>query len=70
MAVFLHMTLFPTVVASYICLIWILLLFTLWPRFDYFTTLVKAYSGALTHYLVPLELDNVDHTTTTTFVKI
>ena len=33
------------------------------------TTLVRAYSSALIHYLTQLELDHVDHTTTTTFVK-
>ena len=34
------------------------------------TTLTRAYSSILTYYLVPLELDHVDHATTTTFVKI
>ena len=34
------------------------------------TTLTRAYSNALIYYLVPLELDHVDHATTTTFVKI
>ena len=37
---------------------------------DYSTTLIRVYSGALTHSLVPLELNYVDHTTTTTFVII
>ena len=37
---------------------------------EHFTTLEKAYSGNLVYYLVPLELDRVDHTNTTTFVKI
>ena len=33
------------------------------------TTLTRAFSSALIFYLVPLELDHMDHTTTTTFVK-
>ena len=33
------------------------------------TTLTRAYFSALIHYLVPLELDHVDHATTTTFAK-
>ena len=37
---------------------------------DHFTSLTRAYSSALIYYLVPLELDHVDHATTTTFVKI
>ena len=32
-------------------------------------TLTRAYSSALIYYLVPLELDHVDHATTTTFAK-
>ena len=38
--------------------------------FNYSTTLERAYSGALPHYLVPSELDHMDHTTNTTFIKI
>ena len=38
--------------------------------FNHSTTLTRAYFSALIYYLVPLELDHVDHTTTTTFVKI
>ena len=37
---------------------------------DHSTTLVRAYSSVLTYYLVLLELEHVDHTTTSTFVKI
>ena len=37
--------------------------------FDH-SNLVRAYSGALTHYLVPLELENLYHTTATTVVKV
>ena len=37
--------------------------------FKHSTTLTRAYSGVLIHYLVPLELDHMDHTTTTTFAK-
>ena len=33
------------------------------------TTLTRAYSSSLICYLVPLELDHVDHATTTTFAK-
>ena len=33
-------------------------------------TLVRTYSGALAHYLVPLELEHVGHSTSTIFVKI
>ena len=33
------------------------------------TTLIRTYFGAQTFYLVPLELDLVDHTTTTDVVK-
>ena len=36
---------------------------------DHSTTLTRAYFTALIHYLVPLELDHVDHATTTTFAK-
>ena len=36
---------------------------------DYSNTLARAYSSALIHYLVPLDLDHVDHGTTTTFVR-
>ena len=36
---------------------------------DHSTTLVRAYSGVLTYYLVPVEMDHVNHTTTTTIVK-
>ena len=34
------------------------------------TTLIRAYSGALIYYLVPLELDHVDYTTNTTSIII
>ena len=34
------------------------------------TTLTRAYFSALIQYLVPLELDHVDHATTTTFIRI
>ena len=37
---------------------------------NHYTTLTRAYSSALIYYLVLLELDHVDHGTTTTFVKI
>ena len=37
---------------------------------DYTTTLVRGYSGALVYYLVLLELDHADHTTTSVFIKI
>ena len=33
------------------------------------TAFTRAYHNALIHYLVPLELDHVDHTTTTTSTK-
>ena len=36
---------------------------------DHSTNLTGAYSSALIYYLVPLELDHVDHTTTTIFAK-
>ena len=36
---------------------------------DHSMTLASAYSSALIYYLVPLELDHVDHATTTTFAK-
>ena len=36
---------------------------------DYSTTLTRAYSSALIYYLVPLELDHVDHAITATFAK-
>ena len=32
-------------------------------------TLARGYSSALIYYLVPLELDHVDHAITTTFAK-
>ena len=38
--------------------------------FNHSTTLVRAYSGDLTYYLVPLELDHMDRTTSTNFVRI
>ena len=34
------------------------------------TTLTRACFSALIHYLVLLELDHVDHATTTTFIRI
>ena len=37
---------------------------------DHSTTLVKAYSSALIYYLVPLELELGNHTTTIIFTKI
>ena len=37
---------------------------------DYSTTLIRAYSSDLIDYLVPLELDHMDHTTTTTFINV
>ena len=36
---------------------------------DHSNTLTRAYFSALIHYLVLLELDHVDHATTTTFSK-
>ena len=37
---------------------------------DHSTTFLSAYSSALIYYLDPLELDHMDHTTTTAIVKI
>ena len=36
---------------------------------DHSTTLTGAYSSALIYFLIPLELDHVDHATTTFFAK-
>ena len=33
------------------------------------TTLTRAYSSVLIHYLVTLKLDHVDHTNFTTFIE-
>ena len=37
---------------------------------DHSNTLVRVYSGALTYYLVLLELDHVDYPDSTTYIKI
>ena len=37
---------------------------------DHSTTFTRAYSSASINYLVPLELDYVNHGTATTFVRI
>ena len=37
---------------------------------DHSTAFIRAYSSALMQYTVALEMDHVDHTTTTTVVKI